>query len=277
MKVQDKTFETVSFHIVKPCNMACKFCYATFDDMHVQSMSVYDAKNVILKLFLAGVQKITFAGGEPMLYKELDSCIAYAKSLNMTTSIITNGSLITDEWLWNMRKHLDWIGLSVDSLVPATNELIGRKAKRPVHYFALIDMIKQYGFKLKINTVVNIYNKDEDFNEFITKFAPKRWKVFQALRVEGQNDKQFDEIKVTTKQYNSFIKRHSLQPSLVPENNEAMTGSYLLIDPQGRLFENSAGKHTYSDSLINNSFEHCAEQINLDRDMFIKRGGLYKW
>ncbi len=272
-----KTFETVSFHIVKPCNMKCKFCYATFDDMHVQTMSKYDAFNIIGKLQRAGVQKITFAGGEPMLYKELDACIVYAKSLGMTTSIITNGSLITDEWLWDMRKKLDWIGLSVDSLNPATNELIGRKSKHPVHYFTLIDAIKQYGYKLKINTVVNAYNKDEDFNEFITKFAPKRWKVFQALRVEGQNDTQFDEVKVTTKEYNNFIKRHALQSSLVPESNKAMTGSYLLVDPQGRLFENSAGKHTYSDSLIDNSFAHCAEQINLDRDMFLKRGGIYKW
>lgn len=272
-----KTFETVSFHIVKPCNMKCKFCYATFEDMHVQSMNVYDAKSCIRKLFLAGVQKITFAGGEPMLYKHLDECIIYAHSLGMVTSIITNGSLITDQWLWDMRKKLDWIGLSIDSLNPNTNELIGRKAKQPVHYFTLIDMIKNYGYKLKINTVVNVYNKNEDFNEFITKFAPKRWKVFQALRVEGQNDKQFDEIKVNTKEYNAFIKRHLWHPSLVPESNEAMTGSYLLIDPQGRLFENSNGKHTYSDSLIDNNFEHCVSQINLNRDMFIKRGGIYKW
>ena len=272
-----ETFETVSFHIVKPCNMKCKFCYATFEDMHVQQMSVYDAKHCIRKLFLAGVKKITFAGGEPMLYKHLDECIIYAKSFGMTTSIITNGSLITDEWLWNMRKQLDWVGLSIDSIVPETNIKIGRQAKYPVHYFTLIDMIKQYGFKLKINTVVNAYNKHEDMNEFISKFNPSRWKVFQALRVDGQNDKQFDEIKVSDREFKKFIKRHSLQSSLVPEDNEAMTGSYLLVDPQGRLFENSSGKHTYSDSLIDNSFEDCAKQINLDRDMFIKRGGIYNW
>ena len=64
---------------------------------------------------------------------------------------------------------------------------------------------------------------------------------------------------------------------MVCEDNEAMTGSYLLIDPQGRLFENSQGEHTYSDSLINWSFNHCINQINLDRDMFIKRGGIYDW
>ena len=64
---------------------------------------------------------------------------------------------------------------------------------------------------------------------------------------------------------------------LVPENNEAMTGSYLLIDPRGKLFENSKGKHTYSRSLVDNSVEDCLKDIELDREMFIKRGGIYKW
>lgn len=43
-------FETASFHIVKPCNMRCKFCYATFEDMHiVNQLSKYDAFKIIDK------------------------------------------------------------------------------------------------------------------------------------------------------------------------------------------------------------------------------------
>ena len=272
-----KTFETVSFHIVKPCNMKCKFCYATFEDMHVQQMSIYDAKMCIKKLFLAGVEKITFAGGEPMLYKHLDESIIYAHQLGMTTSIITNGSFITEIWLEQMKGFLNWIGLSVDSLNPEINHLIGRQWKKEVNYIELVSLIKKYNYKLKINTVINAYNWQEDMNEFIDFAKPNRWKVFQALRVEGQNDLQFDEIKVSTNQFTTFVVHHVLQKTLVPESNEAMTGSYLLIDPQGRLFENSSGKHTYSDSLIDHSFEDCINQISLDREMFIERGGIYNW
>jgi len=257
--------------------MKCKFCYATFDDMHVKTINIYDAKTCIRKLFLSGVQKITFAGGEPMLYKDLDACIIYAHSLGMTTSIITNGSFITDEWLKKMKGYLNWIGVSIDSLNPDTNALIGRKHKKAINYMALVSQIKKFGYKLKINTVVNAYNWGEDMNDFITFANPDRWKVFQALRIEEQNDKQFDEIKVTQQQFTTFVMHHGFHDCLVPESNEAMTGSYLLIDPQGRLFENSAGKHTYSDSLIDNDFSHCIEQISLDREMFIQRGGIYKW
>ncbi len=270
-------FEAVSFHIVKPCNMKCKFCYATFDDMHVKMMSIDDAFLCITKLAQSGVQKITFAGGEPLLYPYLKFCIIYAKSLGMTTSIITNGSLITDGWLREMIGHLDWIGISIDSIITETLEKIGRKSKNKIDYYSLIMTIKNYGYRLKINTVVNFYNRDENMNNFIKWANPDRWKVFQALRIEGQNQEQFEEIKCSDADFDKFIFNHQEQNSLVPESNLAMTGSYLLIDPQGRLFENSKGTHTYSNSIINNDFNDCLSQINLNREMFIKRGGIYNW
>lgn len=282
--MENKLFETVSFHVIKPCNMKCKFCYATYNDFRVDRQLSYDeACTIIGKLYYGGVKKITFAGGEPMLYKHLNDCIKFAKSLGMTTSIITNGSMITWEWLIEMKPYLDWIGLSVDSLDSSTNLLIGRDSNNIegipgfTYYTLLVGMINYQGYKLKINTVVNRYNLNEDFNSFIEYARPSRWKVFQALRVEGQNDEHFDEVKVTTEEFNSFIERHKANKCIVPESNEDMTSSYLLVDPKGRFFENTLGKHSYSDSLINHSVDHCIEQISLNRDTFLKRGGIYQW
>lgn len=279
-------FETASFHIVKPCNMSCKFCYATFQDMRIGQISLGDVKRILNKLKSAGLQKITFAGGEPMLYKHIEESIGYANSLGLTTSLITNGSLLTTDFLRDMQGSLDWIGVSVDSLNPLVNKLMGRGAHLipgESFYYSLATQIKDFGYRLKINTVVNSFNYGADMNDFIDHAKPDRWKVFQALRVEGQNDIQFDEIKVTDEQFASFILQHhrhedmSKRKCLVVENNQAMTGSYLLIDPQGRLFENSAGKHTYSKPLQNNDIETCLSEINLNREMFIQRGGIYQW
>lgn len=275
----DKIFETVSFHVVKPCNMECKFCYAKFDDFKVDNQLNYEyVCTIIFKLYKAGVEKITFAGGEPMLYKHLNDSIKFAKSLGMITSIITNGSLIKEQWLIDMKPYLDWIGLSVDSIDDKINKNIGRISKRmTLDYHMIVDLIHKYDYKLKINTVVNKYNLNEDFNKFIRYANPKRWKVFQILKIEEQNDEQFDEVKISFDEFNTFIDKHKSNKCIVPESNELMTSSYLLIDPLGRLFENTKGKHTYSDSLINNSIDHCLNQINLNREVFVKRGGIYNW
>ena len=89
-------------------------------------------------------------------------------------------------------------------------------------------------------------------------------------------DNQFEEIKTSDGGFERFVSNHN-HSSMVIEDNEAMTGSYLLIDPQGRLFENSEGKHTYSSPLQSNNIEKCLSEINLNEEMFIKRGGIYEW
>lgn len=270
-------FETVSFHIVKPCDMKCKFCYATFEDIHViQQLSLEDAKICIDKLVTAGVEKITFAGGEPLLYRHISEIIKYSHSLGVTTSIISNGSLMTKNWLFKMLPFLHWVGISVDSLNEETNIKIGRVSSKNHSTTELLRLICDLGYKLKINTVVNAFNWQEDLSPMLTTYKPDRWKVFQTLRVEGQNERQFEAIKATEDMFSSFLKRHE-DYAPVAEDNEAMTGSYLLIDPKGRLFENSTGKHTYSDSLVSSSVEKCLSQISLNRSTFISRGGLYAW
>lgn len=270
-------FETVSFHIVKPCNASCKFCYATFNDMNVKMMSEADACNIIIKLKKAGVQKITFAGGEPMMYPYLDNVIRFTKHLELTTSIISNGFLMTQEWLEEMRPYLDWVGISIDSLNHDTNVKIGRMREgERFMYYHLIGYIKDLDYKLKINTVVNKYNQDECMQDFISTIDPDRWKIFDTLRVEGQNDKQFEDIRTTRNGFKTFVSRHN-HPSMVVEDNNLMTGSYLLIDPQGRMFENSGGKHTYSRSLLTNTVDECLSDINLNRKTFLERGGIYNW
>lgn len=272
-----KIFETVSFHIVKPCNMSCKFCYATFQDMKIEKqLSKEDCFKILFKLKAAGVQKVTFAGGEPMLYKHLKGAINFAHNIGLVTSIITNGSLITEEFLAEMKGKLDWIGVSIDSLNNQTNKAIGRFYRKHIDYYDLIDMIKSFGFKLKINTVVNKFNEDESMQDFITWANPDRWKIFDTLKVEGQNDEQFDEIGTSFFGFHKFVKNHK-HPSMVVEDNLKMKGSYLLIDPQGRFFENSRGKHTYSSPIQNNAISKCLSEINLDRDMFVERGGIYNW
>lgn len=276
-KLKDAFFETASFHIVKPCNMRCKFCYATFEDMRLTNqLSKYDAFKILDKLKEAGLQKITFAGGEPLLYKWIYEVIVYSKSIGLTTSLITNGSLLTDELLERFKGQLDWIGVSVDSPIDEINVKIGRTYKNMPNYYELVSKIKKHGFKLKINTVVNRYNENQSMQDFITEANPARWKIFDTLRVEGQNDSHFNEIKTSIFGFQGFVQRHN-HPSMVVEDNESMTGSYLLIDPQGRLFENSKGKHTYSNPLQNSDIDSCLSEISLNREMFVKRGGVYEW
>lgn len=276
MSEKKKIFETVSFHLTKPCNMSCKFCYATYNSFKVGKQLHYlDVNSILYKLKDAGVKKVTFAGGEPMLYHSLDWSIFSASNVGLTTSIVTNGSMLTERWLRENEPFLDWIGISIDSTSYKVNKKIGRVTnKQALNYRRLIKMIRKYNYKLKINTVVNVHNQHEDMTEFIEWAKPDRWKVFDTLKVEGQNESQFNDIKSTD--YQGFIERNKCDV-MVAEDNDLMTKSYLLIDPLGRFYENWGSDTKKSDSLITHSVEHCLKQVQLDREKFLERGGIYEW
>lgn len=44
------------------------------------------------------------------------------------------------------------------------------------------------------------------------------------------------DLVITDQQFQAFLGRHKGQESLVPEDNEAMKGSYLLLDEEMRSF-----------------------------------------
>lgn len=269
--------EAANFHLVKPCNMRCAFCYATFEDLHVgRPLALAEVRKVIDRLAEGGVQKVNFAGGEPLLFKALPEAIRYAHESGMATSIITNGSLLTTAWMASVQGVLGWIGVSVDSLHPETNARIGRVSRLQPDYLALAQEIRGMGFRFKVNTVVNRHNQGESMQDFIDTVQPERWKIFEALRVEGQNDAQFEAIRPSVEGFAGFVARHR-HPAMVVEDNHAMTGSYLMIDPRGRLFDNTQGHHTYSRSLIEHPLEACLEDVTVYRERFLARGGVYDW
>src|SRR2546423_2902387 len=94
--------ESVNYHLWQPCNMHCAFCFGRFQDVRAQvlpkgHLGRTESLTVVSMLAHAGFQKITFAGGEPFLCPWLPELIARAKSQGMTTSVVTNGSLLSEE------------------------------------------------------------------------------------------------------------------------------------------------------------------------------------
>lgn len=282
---------SVNFHLWEPCNMRCKFCYATFQDVkrnglpkgHLPKEQMIQ---IVRKLGEFGFEKITFAGGEPTLCPWLSDLIKVAKEVGMTTMLVTNGSrLLHSNFLEENRGALDWVALSIDSLNPETNLRIGRalsgkSAFSQSEYERLVFKIKDVGYKLKINTVVCRHNSAEDLSEFIRYAKPRRWKILQILRVDGQNDKNANELMISEEEFQRFVERHSHLGSvtkIVSETNSDMKGSYVMIDPAGRFFNNTGDAYQYSHPILEIGVEQAYRQMNSDAEKFSERGGQYEW
>ena len=285
-----KDIPSVNYHLWKPCNMKCGFCFATFQDVQrdILPLGHLDRENsirVVESLALAGFRKINFAGGEPTLCPWLPDLIIQAKDLGLTTSIVTNGSRINGEWLDLVQGSLDWAALSIDSLDPNTLVRIGRTTRHGpmseqdcLHLLGIFD---EYGVRLKINTVVTRANLRENITDFIIEAHPERWKLLQVLPVEGQNDRTVDSFLISADEFDGYVQKsrrveeHGVR--VVPEGNDLMTGSYAMVDPAGRFFDNVAGSHTYSRPILEVGAEDALKEVMIDPGKFLSRDGLYDW
>lgn len=72
------------------------------------------------------IEEFNIAGGEPLLYKGLIEIVKHIISKNCKCSIITNGSLMTPEWIHKNAKYFSTIGFSIDSFEENTLLSLGR-------------------------------------------------------------------------------------------------------------------------------------------------------
>lgn len=278
---------SVNFHLWVPCNMKCKFCFATFQDVKQSilpqgHLDKEEAVKIVKLLADFGFQKITFAGGEPTLCKWLSELIKTAKEAGMTTMIVSNGTLLNNEFLERNKNMLDWISISIDSLDEATNlktgrAIAGKKTLLKKDYLKIVDNVLRFDYRLKINTVVNRNNFNENMNDFIQYANPERWKVLQALSIEGQNDEYIGNLAVSKEEFMLFVRRHKGNKCLVVETDKQMVNSYVMIDPAGRFFSNETGKHRYSREISEIGIINAFNEMNYDFNKFENRNGLYDW
>ena len=267
---------SVNWHVWPWCNYRCSFCFATFRDTP-QALPRQEALLVPRLLREAGTEKITFAGGEPTLCPHLSELLEESKDEGLVTMVVTNASRLTDEFLDVSAPWIDWIALSVDSGSNTIEADLGRGFGSHVDQVRKgAQRIKARGIHLKVNTTVTAATWREDMHALIQELNPERWKVFQVLPIRGENDDFGPQGWISRGQFRAFLERHTdLHP--VAETNEDMLGSYVMLDPLGRFFQNPDGRYAYSDAILEVGVEPALAQVGWDSHRFVVRGGLYDW
>lgn len=279
---------SVNYHFTRQCNYKCGFCFHTAKTSFV--LPLEDAKRGLKMLKDAGMEKINFSGGEPFIVKRgshLGEMVRYCKeTLQLpSVSVISNGSLIQEKWLVKYGEYLDILAVSCDSFDPDTNERIGRQNGKKNHLTSLTNVRQlcyEYKVAFKLNTVVNTYNKDEDMAEQIMQLDPCRWKVFQCLVVGGENAgkdalRNAESFVITDDEFQTFLDKHNDVKCLVPESNERMLNSYLILDEYMRFLDCTRGKKEPSRSVLDVGVKNALLFSGFDEKMFFKRGGKYTW
>jgi len=92
---REGTTEVAALHLAYSfaCNLSCSHCIFRCGPSGHQTMGIHRAKGFIEQAGEAGIQKIVFTGGEPLLHpRELRSLIHHTAAQGMKSALITNAA-----------------------------------------------------------------------------------------------------------------------------------------------------------------------------------------
>lgn len=207
------------------CNLDCKYCY------YLDKEHLYTKKNdgflmtdQLLECFIKeyleaqtteGVM-FTWHGGEPLLrhisfyQKAIYLQKVYNKKrLQISNTLQTNGTLLTEEWCRFFKENNFLIGISIDGTEHMHNRYRLTKAGKPTFDKVVkgIDLLKKHKVEYNIMGVVNSYNVDypSEFYAFF-KYIDARYIQFSPI-VEVDNERKLAAWSVSPQKWGKFLVR----------------------------------------------------------------------
>jgi radical S-adenosyl methionine domain-containing protein 2 len=257
----------VNWHLLEACNYSCKFCYAHWADLTNKSdiwkdkAESYRLLEELWRFFEPGNTnnvladslkwqgvRLSLAGGEPTLLRDrLVDIAQFARGLGFNVSLITNGSRPGWKHMGKLAQAISILGISIDSADAERNTRIGRTTRsgEPLTTGEILALVQHArsmnpNLTVKVNTVVNSENADEDLSNVIRQINPSKWKILRVLPVLSED------LSVESRAFSDYVLRHSEFGDIISaEDNDEMTQSYIMVDPQGRFFQNRSGGAGY--------------------------------
>lgn len=145
---------SVHFELTDRCNLECRHCYVVRGRADSE-MSAAEVKRALEEMAEAGVIFLTLTGGEPLVREDFFEIAGYARSLNFSLRIFTNGTLV-DEAAADRLAGLapQEIGISLYSSRAETHEYITRAPGSFGKSAAAVRMLTARGVRVVVKSVL---------------------------------------------------------------------------------------------------------------------------
>ncbi len=81
----------IKFEVTDKCPLKCIHCSTDASQNNSRYVAWADAQRILHEAFKLGVREISFSGGEPLLWPELEKAVKLANKHKVATSIYTTG------------------------------------------------------------------------------------------------------------------------------------------------------------------------------------------
>lgn len=153
----------VSLNTTRACNLYCKHCYRNSgEDVDTSGeLSTDECKALFRDMKEAGFNMIKLSGGEPLMRDDIFELAEYAQNLGLYTCLGSNGTLISEDNIGEIKKYIRSVAVSIDSTDKKSHDDFRGYEGAFDKTLRGIELLKKNGVKVQINTTISRINKDE--------------------------------------------------------------------------------------------------------------------
>ncbi|MCX7654942.1 MAG: radical SAM protein [Treponemataceae bacterium] len=153
-----RSIEYLRISITDRCNLRCRYCMPQENPFFLPPESLLSREAILTiaeEAVSAGITKIRFTGGEPLLRQDLVDIIKALGRLPRLKilAITTNGTLLADQAASLKKAGLQRVNISLDTMDPGLFQWLTRGGNITT-VFRGIQAAREVGLSIKINTVV---------------------------------------------------------------------------------------------------------------------------
>jgi uncharacterized protein len=275
-----KSIGRITLHVSNDCNLRCKYCYANGGNYNLpKGLMSYKTANKFLSFCVDNfdhINGIVFFGGEPLLNIKIidyicnqfhklkeDKLINYIPNFG----IITNGTVMNDKVLSVLKKHIQFITVSIDGS-KNVNDYNRQFANNEGSYDKISKFIKtvktESGIKIKYEATYTQFHVDSNISETDVKsFLKQEFDLKGTLVYDTLNPPKHTNANSESTYYEGF---ENILSALVTKNRKEMCPvgrNIVAISTVGDIYPchiNNGIKHlslgNISGDNIFNNFDH---------------------
>jgi len=178
---------SIVVNLTDKCNLNCIYCFGPQNqDNFISFQKIKDiVKNTDHKYFI-------LTGWEPLLHKDIFEIIKYISEHNKKVILHTNGLLLDQGFVLDVKQYLYRINLPIDSV----DQQINSKLRWALHLpktLQNIELLKANNLKFSITTTLTSINQEkiDHLLTYIQTIKPDLWRIFEYKNINNSLNLDF--------------------------------------------------------------------------------------
>lgn len=230
-------YRMLNIYLTNACNLRCEHCFMRSGQPLKDELPADEWCRILSEFKDNGGQSVTFSGGEPLMNRDFDDILIHASTLQLETTVLSNGILWTQERIAKLAPYISQIQISIDGF----DELSNAKVRGAGHFDRIVRNVISFAnsvVRTSVATTFTFQNLQDDADERYADFVntiksrcqhPVFFKLSKKI-LQGRNTHYSDEqnreffrrimqIEQTidpNARFNNFMEGHT--PNLVERN-----------------------------------------------------------